>query len=424
MSQMFRRIVVVSVVTGAVMLALYGVVVKTNTAIVTMSLVSRYLPVHPADVTATTAINGLPQAIQRSSPGQLLSYAQLSTPHHLVTTMHPSSVRMAGPEASGINATSGKMVKVKPSPYIIYRCLKGHLCGGYADRQKGIVAGYVMSIMTGRGFGIEMNKPCELSTFLSPNEVDWIVSPETHKLKSQTLKKLDRSANPLRQKLATADVSKIFTENITYLTLNIEFVRYLKKNNIHRNNLGWIVNASLGEVYARSWRTLFRLKDPLQKDLDKFLSLVPRNYSLICAQIRMGKNPSIPNDSETRNDDKSVKTIWTFLEQYNDTSKYKIFVSTDSENIRKESLRRFPNNSVTLPGVIAHVDKAPQCDGFRKVILDQEALSHCDTLLITNSGLGRIAAFFRQREDNMYCFMKRQLTKCNYTSPEFMPMNW
>ncbi|XP_046549377.1 uncharacterized protein LOC124259313 isoform X1 [Haliotis rubra] len=386
-NQMFRRAVVVGVVTGAVVLVLYSVVVTTNHSFVTMSMVSQYLPAQPAVVITVTpqslssATNDHLRVIQRSSTGQQI---QSSTPHHLVFTTHPPSVHTTG---------SDMKVKIKTTPYIIYRCLKGQLCGGYADRQKGIVAGYVMSVMTGRGFGIEMNKPCELSNFLRPNEVDWTVNPEIHRLKSQTLKKLDRSAHPLRMKLATDDVSKIFTENITYLTLNTEFAQYLKKNNIHRKSLGWMANASLSEIYAKSWRTLFRLKDDLQKDLDKFLSLVPRNYSLICAQIRMGKNPNIPNDSETRNTDKSVKPIWEFLERYNDTSKYKIFVSTDSENIRNESLRFFPNNSLTLPGVIAHVDKSPRCEGFRKVILDQEVLSHCDTLLITNSGLGRIAAF-------------------------------
>ncbi|XP_046549380.1 uncharacterized protein LOC124259314 [Haliotis rubra] len=324
--------------------------------------------------------------------------------------------------ASRSNSSAGDIMR--HSQYIIYRCLKGRQCGGYADRQKGIVAGYVTSVMTGRGFGIEMNKPCELSNFLRPNKVDWTVNPEIHKLKSDTCRKLNSGAHYLRVKLSTDDVGKIFPENITYLTVNTDFVQYLKQNIKYRDSLGWMTNATVGEIYAKSWRTLFRLKDDLQKDLDKFLSLVPRNYSLICAQIRMGKNPSIPNDSETRNDPESVETIWKFLEQYNDTSKYKIFVSTDSENIGNESLRLFPNTSVTLPGVIAHVDKSPRCEGFRKVILDQEVLSHCDTLLITNSGVGRIAAFFRQREDNLYCFMNRQLTKCNYTSPEFMPKSW
>ncbi|XP_067652373.1 uncharacterized protein [Haliotis asinina] len=322
------------------------------------------------------------------------------------------------------NLASSSLPSAGDKQIIIYRCLKRQLCGGYADRQKGIVASYVISVMTGRGFGIELNKPCELSNFLHPNEVNWTVSPEIHGFKSDTCSKLDSGAHYMRVKLSTDDVSKIFPENITYLTFNTDFVQYLKQNAKYRNNLGWMVNASLSEIYAKSWRTLFCLKDDLQKDLDKFLSLVPRNYSLICAQIRMGKNPSIPKDSETRNDPESINTIWEFLHHYNDTSKYKIFVSTDSENMWNESFRLFPNNSVTIPGVIAHVDKSPRCEGFRKVILDQEALSHCDTLLITNSGVGRIAAFLRQREDNLYCFMNRKLTKCNYTSPEFMPKNW
>ena len=45
------------------------------------------------------------------------------------------------------------------------------VCGGWADRQKGIVSAYVLSVLMDRDFKLDMPRPCDIAVFLAPNQV-------------------------------------------------------------------------------------------------------------------------------------------------------------------------------------------------------------------------------------------------------------
>ena len=47
------------------------------------------------------------------------------------------------------------------------------LCGGWADRLKGIYSAYSWSLISDRKFYIKINEPCELKNILEPNNIDW-----------------------------------------------------------------------------------------------------------------------------------------------------------------------------------------------------------------------------------------------------------
>src|SRR5665213_790230 len=55
--------------------------------------------------------------------------------------------------------------------YLIYHCRR--LCGGIADRLKGVLTVFYAALITRRVFIVDMPWPVSLTTILSPNRIDW-----------------------------------------------------------------------------------------------------------------------------------------------------------------------------------------------------------------------------------------------------------
>ncbi|KAK3796069.1 hypothetical protein RRG08_020507, partial [Elysia crispata] len=53
-------------------------------------------------------------------------------------------------------------IPARPDQALVYMCIKGG-CGGIADRQEGIVAGFLLASLTGRNFYIVYRDKCPLS---------------------------------------------------------------------------------------------------------------------------------------------------------------------------------------------------------------------------------------------------------------------
>ena len=60
--------------------------------------------------------------------------------------------------------------------YLIHTCINH--CGGFADRMRGIVALYLLSIKHERKFGIYHPQPCHLRKMLVPSEYNWTIGDE------------------------------------------------------------------------------------------------------------------------------------------------------------------------------------------------------------------------------------------------------
>ena len=70
-----------------------------------------------------------------------------------------------------------RLPEAAPLRAIGYACDEGY-CGGWADRQKGIVNAFVIAAILGQKFKVHMPQPCELGFFLSPGgAVDWRLEP-------------------------------------------------------------------------------------------------------------------------------------------------------------------------------------------------------------------------------------------------------
>ena len=68
---------------------------------------------------------------------------------------------------------------------MVYECNQTG-CNGWADRLRGIISIYAVSLFTNRQFILNMTFPCDLETILHPNEVNWLPS----QLSSERLSKM------------------------------------------------------------------------------------------------------------------------------------------------------------------------------------------------------------------------------------------
>ena len=311
--------------------------------------------------------------------------------------------------------------------YIIFRCDGNGLCGGLADRLEGIVAGFLLSQMLGRKFGIRFTVPCELSIHLVPNIVNWTVDyGKLRGLPTRHVEIIDHAAWKLRDQMVAMDLSKSYPEDVVYFKVNQEFVQYLMKNKLFKT-VKWAQNLTASEIYNVVYRRLFQLHPKLAERFHQFQNRARRkNRKLVCTQIRVWRNPTIPNDYDPKKK-VNVSVIWNFLKSYNDSSKYSVFVATDSEDVRKAGVRLFPEVVVDVGGKIVHIERTygkSVCEGFSKVVLDQLVLSTCDVLVQTNSGIGRIASFLRGTSEGLYCMSGEKINPCSLTDPGYIPYRW
>ncbi|RUS68830.1 hypothetical protein EGW08_023408 [Elysia chlorotica] len=212
------------------------------------------------------------------------------------------------------------------------------------------------------------------------------------------------------------------------------------------------------KIYASVWQHLFKLTPRLQDGLGRFVdelylakdtlvkqdtdfskyplpflsrwhqvegtthTLPPERkgkhvrYTLVCGQFRLKRNPTMPNDN-LPHDHLDVRAIWDFLQSYNDSRRYRIYVATDSEDIRSQAKRAFPDTLLDIPGPILHSDLAGErkdlCQGIAKVLLDQLALASCDVLVRGyKSHLGAVAAYWRGQDARLYCFNASTVEPC------------
>ncbi|XP_046567125.1 uncharacterized protein LOC124275578 [Haliotis rubra] len=299
--------------------------------------------------------------------------------------------------------------------YFIYDCSQ-QLCGGLGDRQEGILAAYLISQLMGRQFGVILTIPCDVTNILDENDDKWMIPPGSlTDLTVLPYKVLDRVAWNLRENIHTIELEQRFTQDVILFTVNQEFVKYLMKLPRFRD-LKWAQNKTAVDIYNIVLRRLFKLKPKYQEQFDNFQTSVRANgRKLVCAHIRL--HQSITEHKVY------IDKIFDFLRQYNNSATYRMFVATNSEQVREESRRMFPKVIVDIDGPLVHVDMdtgGKACDGFGKALLDQQILSTCDIYLMSDSGFGRVAAMLRGTDDNLYS----PDGKVSFNDANFMPPHW
>ncbi|XP_067659194.1 uncharacterized protein [Haliotis asinina] len=302
------------------------------------------------------------------------------------------------------------------SRYIIYHCGgRFGLCGGWSDRVMGILMTYLISLATNRKFGIEMTSPpCNLTSYVTPNLVDWysVVDEVAHlgHTASKGFHNLYKNAN-LVLRAKTVDFDKWLRHDVTYITSNLDYVDSLKTNSRYIDGpLSWMRDMTTDQVFAKAYKDIFQLSPSLNRSLTGFISKARPNsdYQLICAHIRVSE---FGHRATTLDD---VELIWNFLGQYSDVMRYKVFVTSDSEDIRNNAKILFPGQIIdTGMSVYDMDDTVLGCQGLENAVYDHHVLMTCDVLVLTFSGDGRLAAYVRGTSEGLFCVVGHRLTECS-----------
>ncbi|XP_036368419.1 uncharacterized protein LOC118767646 [Octopus sinensis] len=154
-----------------------------------------------------------------------------------------------------------------------------------------------MAQAMGRRFGIIISKPCNFAKYLQPNKINWTIDPkELHGLKSRHLR-LTRDKGYISA-LRSVDLERRHPQNVLYVTTNQIYFHTLIENPRYKKQLLWSSQMPYGNVFAKIMNLMFRFNDHFQEAIDKFFEVnIPNpNMHLVCAQIRIGRNPTMPHD--------------------------------------------------------------------------------------------------------------------------------
>ena len=299
-----------------------------------------------------------------------------------------------------------------PNKYLIYEC-KFH-CGGWADRLKGIMSVYALSLLTNRHFLIDIRTPCNFSHLFMPNQIDWL--PEHSGLHRNTKRTyIDCLNNFEPECLAKANY---FLDNEHHLPViaikaNQEWLTYFSKNSLFRSkilNLGF--NSTqlfrLHLVFHQFYAKLLRLTPDMEKKYNEIKcdARITNQTQIFCAQIRIGgARPHVKYDNKINELGRTQKLFWIFLRKNFIrnalTNDWRIFITSDIESIELEAIKEFGDERVIrIKGLSTHVDREANlgndCTRIEKPILDFHFLQNCHKAVISRSGFGRLGVWNRR----------------------------
>lgn len=256
---------------------------------------------------------------------------------------------------------------MKNNKSLIFSCQWS--CGGLGDRLRGIVSTYFLALVLGRRFMMEITNPCNMTKFLQPNHYNWLIRTSTTSVKRSTLKVpgVDRTEliktfqdTPFYKNWSHSDDVE-FSPNIDYVT-PLFSNPWLNKSDILRTILKEmsLKEANLNTLFSLLYETLFQPTEEMTKIIGElFKTLGPRKNHLVCLYIRVGKNPSNPNDGMMADEKHITETMIRFVDHsgvLRDKNPV-VMIASDSSEVVLNILERFPLRSLTSAGPILHIDR-------------------------------------------------------------------
>ena len=307
--------------------------------------------------------------------------------------------------------------------FVVYECTNKHLCGGWADRLKGIMSSYAWSLITNRKFLIRHTRPCLLTNMLIPNEIDWDIE-KTNIIITETNKKEYTLIDNIKFRAQLLNFTNFYSSfSFIVFRNNNDWLENLSKNKIAKERLkrlGYDLNKFKIQYIFRIWyKKLFKLSPNLELKYKLFLKKAKLNNrsKLICAQVRIGgKREHVEYDAPFTLDS-NAKIYWNYIKSVfmkNETN-YKIFLTTDKKNIENEAMKWFGLNKVIInDGINSHLDREinlgiKNCNKVEKTFLDFHCLQNCDKAIISESGFGKLGVWNREKpNENLVMFSKMQ----------------
>ena len=329
-------------------------------------------------------------------------------------------------------------VQSDENKYVQYVCTStNHVCGGWADRLKGILASYALSLILDRKFLIKITQPCHIESILEPNKVDWLSLKRFTSAASSPSKKLNainfnmRYNYDLMKQFETIDVLDYFEllneRSLINVGASIMFSDSFAKNPHLRQRLVELgyANQSAFMIHRQlhKWyNELFRLTPLYQRKYDKLLRRAkPTNDTfLVCAQVRTGGSTAGHKFDDKFMDSEQSTRFWHFI---NETfvqremmrnGSFRIFLTTDNPSVRDEAERAFGKQLIVYNQKSpAHFDKdyanlGANCESIDSVIIDFSMLQNCDASVVSHSGFGLLGTWNRdQPSKNLFVFTQR-----------------
>ena len=306
--------------------------------------------------------------------------------------------------------------------YLVYECKKLKSCGGWADRLKGIMSVYALSLLVDRRFLIDIRSPCNFSQLFSPNQVDWRISSSSFSTTSKSKRVFNDCLNHFRpdkclNALNSTSFSKSENEFLS-LKANQDWLSYFSRNsNYHEKILNLGFNSTehfqLHNVFYKFYHRLFKLTPRLEEKYEKIkrdAQLTPHTQ-IYCAQVRIGgARPHVKYDLKVNELGRTQKLFWkfmreNFIQQMNSErdEDWRVFITSDVEIVEREAMDEFgPERVIRIPGLNTHVDRehnlGNDCTRIEKPILDFHFMQMCDKAVISSSGFGRLGVWNRPND--------------------------
>ncbi|WAR03399.1 hypothetical protein MAR_009957 [Mya arenaria] len=287
--------------------------------------------------------------------------------------------------------------------FLVYSCTGGTVCGGLADRQRGIISAFLLALLSNRTFVVDMARPCELERFLDPNLYDWTKCKDyIRKLSSKDITTLNyhNERQEFKRLLSINNSNtELFNDTVVKIILNMCALPLFYSANLTAVRMPWLKLYTKIDLINIVYHILFRPGKKLLHDL-RLVDQQIAKKNLHCAHIRIGKNPDIPNDPTFVQSRGFINTstISSFFKRGTDRHTNLVFIAADASHVRKEMTARH-EHVLQLNTSIVHIGfsrKTPEaCGGFYSAILEQLVLTQCEQLVLTSSGFGSMAAYLR-----------------------------
>ncbi|KAK6187548.1 hypothetical protein SNE40_005546 [Patella caerulea] len=322
-------------------------------------------------------------------------------PSTIKATAAPIIIQRKKPPGNTSEKVVSKNQSNKKKKYLIFLCDNSRWCGGWGDRQRGIVTVYLMSLAYNRTFGIEMTSPCDFTRFMQPNQTNWIIPPQ--ELVNRTTKIIDAmGAGPPR-----LEYNGTNNEDVIKIKINSDGSMHMRKM-YPKQMPKYVHGVSRAILFRRVWKHLMKPTQHIIEHLKQMsgnVDLNNRTHQLVCAHLRIGKSKNLPNDPPRVNIS-SIGKLWTFLHSFKNSSK--IFIATDNEEVRVSAKKTFGPRYFDTGGKIVHIDRQrwskEACLGFETAILDQIILTSCDVLVASPSNFSVRAAMLKDLLKSIYMF--------------------
>lgn len=328
--------------------------------------------------------------------------------HHRTETMTPGGIM-----GKYIPTAMGRGLKRR---FIVYDCSKARpgKCGGWSDRLSGILTVFVISIITKQQFLIHHDNPCQLEDYLVPRLLDWRFNPNILVNRTSTYHDLkNHKSDRIREYLdGSQNLSSYFTHDVNFVRINWDYTDTFRMRTNIGEEVPWIRSLHYADIYKEVFNFLFIPSEFVSAELEYQIRTQKRTA---CAHIRYGGNPNMPDD--LRRERQPLSVLWKFMDKL-DKDIYDIFISADSDDVRKIAKNRYRDNIIDTWGKIAHIDRPRAAtpvdprESFLKQLLDFLALTRCDILIIQSSGFGINAAYLRNHDLALYCWENRAIVPC------------